>query len=108
MSALRAWFHAPDEVAAMFRAPTLLLTFSFLLLASLSALAQTQTTGRIAGTIKDQNRAVIAGAEVTVVSKATGDVRRIRTDVEGNYTVSLLPPGTYEVRVNANGFNSAV
>src|SRR5437870_3293181 len=89
------------------KSTSLLLPFALVLLLCVSALAQTQTTGRIAGTIKDQNGAVILGAEVTVVSKATGDVRKVRTDGEGNYTVSLLPPGAYEVRVTANGFNSA-
>src|SRR5438445_11929936 len=84
--------------------------FAFFLLPSIGAPAHAQgpTTGRIAGTIKDQNGAVIVGAEVTVVCKATGDVRRIRTDAEGNYTVSLLPPGADLLRVNANGFATIV
>ena len=87
-------------------AASLLLSFAFLLLSSLSALAQTPTSGRIAGTVKDQNGAVIAGAEVTVVSKATGDERKVATDSEGNYSVPLLSPGTYRVKATAHGFNS--
>ncbi len=50
------------------KATLLVLPFAFLLLPSLCVLAQTQTTGRIAGTVKDQNGAVIVGAEVTVVT----------------------------------------
>jgi hypothetical protein len=79
-----------------------------LLLPCLSALAQTQTTGRISGTVKDQNGAVIVGAEVTVVSKATGDQRRAITDNQGNYSVPLLPPGAYQVRIAVRGFATAV
>src|SRR5438132_4330199 len=90
------------------RATSLLLPFAFLLLLSLSAFAQTQTTGRIAGTIKDQNGAVIAGAEVTVVNKATGDERSVIAHAEGDYVVSLLPAGAYRVRVVANGFNTRI
>ena len=85
----------------------LLLALACLLLASRSALAQTQTTGRISGTVKDQNGAVIVGAEVTVVNKATGDERKVTTDGEGNYAVLILPPGTYRVKVRAQGFNQA-
>ncbi len=81
---------------------------AILFLASVTALAHSQTTGRIVGTVKDQNGAVIAGAEVIVISKATGDRRSVTTDGEGNYTMPLLPPGTYQVRVSANGFNSRV
>ena len=85
------------------KAPTLI---ALLVLLS-PAFAQTQTTGRIAGTVKDQNGAVIVGAEVTVVSKATGDKRKVNTDDEGNYTVPLLPPGSYEVSITASGFRKA-
>ncbi|HEV8484648.1 MAG TPA: TonB-dependent receptor, partial [Blastocatellia bacterium] len=77
-----------------------------LLILSSSAFAQTQTTGRIAGTVKDQKGAVIIGAEVTVVSKATGDERKVTTDGEGNYAVPFLPPGTYRIRIAAKGFNT--
>jgi hypothetical protein len=79
-----------------------------LLLSSINAGAQSQTTGRIAGTVEDQNGAVISGAEVTVSSKAMGDERRVTTDSEGNYAVPLLSPGMYRVKVTARGFNSAV
>src|SRR2546421_12966250 len=86
----------------------LLLALVCLLLASRHVLAQTQTTGRIAGSVKDQNGAVIVGAEVTVASKATGDERKVTTDATGNYAVPALPPGKYRVKVTAQGFNQAL
>src|SRR5947207_16001239 len=72
-----------------------------------SAFAQSQTTGRIAGTVRDANGAVIVGAEVTVTSLATSEERKVTTDAEGNYAVPLLSPGTYHVSVTANGFKKA-
>jgi hypothetical protein len=88
----------------------------FLFLCSLAALlsyplptiAQTQTTCRIAGTVRDPNGAAIVGAEITVVSKATGERRKVTADREGNYALSFLSPGTYEVKAMAPGFNSAL
>jgi protocatechuate 3,4-dioxygenase beta subunit len=85
-----------------------LLPLTILLLLSLTALAQTQTTGRIAGTVEDQNGALITGAQVTIISKATGDERRVTTDTEGNYAVPLLLPGSYRIRVEANGFDPKI
>src|SRR2546428_8800113 len=90
------------------KAVSLLLLFIFLLFSSITALAQGGTTGRIAGTVKDQDGAVIVGAEVTVVSKATGDERRVTIDSEGNYSVPLLSPGTYRVTIAASGFNAKI
>ncbi|MEP6912129.1 MAG: carboxypeptidase-like regulatory domain-containing protein [bacterium] len=91
------------------KAGILLLYVSWLLaLCTSITFAQSQTTGRIAGTVKDQRGALIIGAEVTVSSKATAEERRVTTDNEGNYTVPLLPPGVYRVRITANGFNSTL
>lgn len=75
-----------------------------LLLCSLSAFAQSQTTGRITGTVKDPNGAVIVGAEVTVTRLATNEGRKVTTDADGNYVVQSLAPGIYRVSVAANGF----
>ncbi|MBA3805529.1 MAG: carboxypeptidase regulatory-like domain-containing protein, partial [Acidobacteria bacterium] len=74
-------------------------------LVTVFALAQSQTTGRVSGTVKDPNGANIVGAEVTVKSLATAEERNVTTDAEGNYAVPLLSPGTYRVRVAAGGFN---
>jgi len=66
------------------KAISLLWVGCLLALYSISAFAQSQTTGRIAGMIKDQNGAVIVGAEVTVTSLATAGERKATSDAEGN------------------------
>src|SRR5829696_8124889 len=70
-----------------------------------AAFTQTQTTGRIAGTVSDQTGAVVAGATVVVTSRATSEQRTSTTDEAGNFSVALVPPGNYQVRVEAKGFN---
>ena len=72
---------------------------------SSSILAQTQTTGRIAGTVKDQADALVSGATVTVTNQANGEERIATTDTAGNYAFAFLAPGVYRVRITANGFN---
>jgi hypothetical protein len=72
------------------------------------AFAQTQTTGRIAGTVTDEQGAVIAGVEILVVSRATGERRKVITDRAGNYSVPLLLPGDYTVTVAASGFKKHI
>jgi hypothetical protein len=89
---------------------------AFLFLCSLAALlsyplptiAQTQTTGRIAGFVADHNGAAILGAEVLVLNKATGEQRAATSDATGNYAVTLLRPGIYRVSVVARGFDATV
>ena len=83
---------------------SLLPLFSFVLLSWISVLAQSPTTGRIAGTVKDPHGARIVGAEITVISLATTEERKVKTDDRGNYAMPLLPPGMYRISVTANGF----
>src|SRR5688572_17554571 len=75
----------------------------WLVLLPVSAFSQS-TSGRITGSIRDPNGAVIVGAEGTVTSIATAEERRFKTDDSGSYTVSTLAPGMYRMTVTANGF----
>jgi hypothetical protein len=70
------------------------------------ALAQT-TKGGIAGTVKDQNGAVVNGATVKVVENATGLERGTTTADNGSFRVPLLPNGSYTLTVTAQGFAAA-
>jgi len=67
-----------------------------------------QTTGRIAGTVKEQSGAVIVGAEVLVASESSGDERKVITDQAGDYSVPLLSPGVYRVTIRARGFAEVI
>jgi hypothetical protein len=67
--------------------------------------AQGAATGAISGTVQDQSGGLVAGAQVTVASEATGEVvRELTTDSTGSFTATLLPVGSYSVRVSASGF----
>ncbi len=76
------------------------------LLAS-SAFAQ-QITATLTGTISDPNGAVVPGAIVTATSNETGQSRTATTNDEGNYTITFLPPGTYNVTIAKTGFADTV
>src|SRR5437016_9871531 len=67
--------------------------------------SQTQTTGRITGTVKDAQGAVIVGAEVSVENAATGDRHSAVTDSSGTYSILQLLPATYVVNIRAHGFS---
>ena len=70
---------------------------------ALPALAQT-FRGSILGTITDATGAAVAEATVTAKNILTGVKRSTTTDDAGNYTITELPIGDYEVRVDARGF----
>jgi hypothetical protein len=65
------------------------------------------TTGSIVGRVTDTSHATIAGANVAAVSGQTGVSYPGQTDSEGNYVIYGLPPGTYNVTVQKDGFQSA-
>ena len=71
---------------------------------TVDTLAQSQTTGRIFGTVKDSNGGRIVGALVVIKNSETAQERRTTTDAQGDYGVALLPPGLYLVNITATGF----
>ena len=70
--------------------------------------AQTANTGALTGTVTDVSGAVVANADVTVDSEASGATRKAITGVDGVYRVPLLPPGSYRVEASKDGFKLAV
>ncbi len=87
------------------RAVSCTLALATLLLCPLLAFAQTDQ-GRIVGTVRDPNNAVVAGATVTVHNDRTGEERSITTNEEGVYTVTALKPAPYTVTVAAQNFKT--
>ena len=74
------------------------------LLASASASPAQAQTGRIAGIVTDSTRAALAGTQVTVVGTRLSGV----TDTGGRFSISGVPAGTYEVRVQRLGQRAQV
>src|SRR3954468_8399890 len=69
------------------------------------SLASAQTdTGRIAGVVRDPNRAVVAGAAVVARNERTGEERTATTDAEGLYQIPALKASNYTVKVSAPNF----
>ena len=67
-----------------------------------------QTTGSFVGTVTDPSGAVLAHAKITVSSPQTGLLRNAESNDQGEYVVPLLPPGTYQIEVQAPGFQKYV
>src|ERR1700730_2172203 len=87
--------------------PTLLLLLFLigsLLIFPIGAPAQEQSTSAIVGQVNDATNAAIPGVSVTVTNREIGLERRAKTDEEGRFNFPLLRPGTYAVKVEADGF----
>lgn len=69
-----------------------------------AAFSQTDTNkGTISGTVIDPNSAVIPNASVNVRNTGTNFSREVKTNESGQYRVSLLDPGAYEVTAESSG-----
>jgi carboxypeptidase family protein len=66
------------------------------------------STATIIGTVKDASGAVLQGALVTVKHLETGLTRTDESDAGGNFNISSLPVGPYEVTGEKMGFRREV
>ena len=70
-----------------------------------AALAQT-TSATLTGTVFDASGAVVANANVTLKNDASGDVRTTVSNADGYFTFAAVPPASYSVIVERDGFAS--
>ena len=89
-----------------FQIPTLLVV---LFLSAHAAFGQAQSNAAdIQGTIKDANGAVVPNATVTARNSNTNITRTATSNGEGLYRIINIPPGDYEMSVEAATFKKAV
>lgn len=78
-----------------------------LLLALFAAMAAAQTiTGTLVGSVVDPSGAAVTNAEVSVVQKATGAKRTVKTNEQGDFLIGSLQPGEYTLSVTSAGFKT--
>lgn len=77
------------------------------LLVALPALAQV-TTGSIAGVVSDTSGAVMPGVSVSLSGdRLIGGTKTTTTDSAGRYSFDRLPPGSYDVKFELQGFRAS-
>jgi hypothetical protein len=69
--------------------------------------ASAQTTAAITGRVTDASGGIVPGAKITVRDVERGTVWPAETNSDGIYDLPRLPIGTYEIKVEKQGFKAA-
>src|ERR1035438_3301501 len=64
--------------------------------------------GVITGTVADPGGAVVPNAAIVAVNEENGEQFKVVTTPTGNYTLTQLPAGVYDVSVEVPGFNKFI
>jgi len=62
------------------------------------------SNGKITGTVKDSDGAVVSGADVRLLHNSRAVVNDALTDTEGRFTLDNIAPGDYQLNITRNGF----
>jgi hypothetical protein len=65
-----------------------------------------QYTGSVTGTVTDPSGAVVPNAQLRLVDEEKGFAFTAVSDSKGGYVIRQVPPGTYRLSVEAQGFRS--
>ncbi|MEQ1948549.1 MAG: TonB-dependent receptor [Bryobacteraceae bacterium] len=71
------------------------------------AMAQSATTGAVAGLVTDASGMYLPGVHVSLVNRSNRQAHTITTDDMGRYNFSLLAPGAYEITFAISGYKTA-
>ena len=87
---------------------SILRAICLLVLLSTGLIRAQYTTGTVQGTVTDPTGAVVPSGTVTLRSLETNASRQFNSGTDGIYYFSAVPPGRYELSVEASGFTKAV
>src|SRR4051812_18332130 len=76
------------------------------LLCAGAAWGQVAPVGSVVGEVKDSSGAVVAGATVVLTNSGTQSRKESSTSTEGRFAFNLLPVGSYQLHVTAQGFST--
>src|SRR5258708_5684009 len=81
---------------------------AFLLFVTGAAAQSDVSTASVRGTVTDETGGLVANARVRVSNGQRGIERTALTDSLGVYQAPFLSPGTYEIRIEAKGFETYI
>jgi hypothetical protein len=87
----------------MFQRALLLIACS---LFSVAAASAQSVTASMLGVVRDSSGAAVANAEVTAIDAQTTLSRTVKSDKTGEYLITNLPVGQYQLRVVSQGFET--
>lgn len=96
----------PRLLAPLFLFTASLIAPTLLSPAPSSALYAQVTLGTLNGTVADTTGAIIPGATITAINNETGATRTATANSNGAYTLNDLAVGTYDLTIEATGFNT--
>ena len=79
-----------------------------LLVAASAAMVAQTITGSISGAVVDNAGSAVPAAQFKLVHVSTDMERTGRTDERGEFVITALPPGRYQLRVEFTGFKTLV
>ena len=89
------------------RVRLILVLLNLLLVTPKPSIAQTTTSGGLAGVVTDPSSAVVSNADVEIKDSSKGTTQSTKTDHEGVYRFFFLAPTRYTLIVSHVGFKTA-
>src|SRR5882672_1429573 len=106
---MRRGLEAKEDPVLVFRGRFLILSAVVLSLVLTHRTAEAQVLyGGIVGGVKDAQGAAIPAATIVITNKETNSTRETVTGTEGEYTLTNVLPGHYDVKVTLTGFREFV
>ncbi len=99
-----------DTIKALVVSRPFHLVFLFLFLSTFNGsfvnrVVAQSATATLSGVVTDQAGDLVAGANIDVISITQGFTRSTTTNTQGIFNVTFLPPGSYTLKVEHEGFH---